>query len=569
MTPPLPPSRRAFLLAAGAASAAGATAAAGAVSVVRGPRADEAEDLEAFGRLADLTFTAKERTQAKARLGRQRAGYGELRARDVPFALPPCATFDPLPPAVPPPPAEPGASTQFEKLRAMVTLSSIDGKLRAEDLPFASVWNVAKSLRFGTTSRSLTELALARLKEFDPVLHCTVTLLEKEALARADAMDAELRAGKDRGPLHGIPFGAKDLFAWPSAPTTFGAEPYKDHVWNETATVLQKLHDAGAVLVAKLSLGALAMGDRWFGGRTRSPWDPEKGSSGSSAGSAAAVAAGLLPFALGTETLGSIVSPCRACGVGGLRPTFGTVSRHGAMPLSWTMDKVGVIARDAVTTALVFDAIRGADGKDPAARTAAFPWSFAGAIDGLRVGVLPFGREGPRPEDKAFLDWLGEKGIATKEAKLPDAPYQALLLMLHAEAAAAFDDLTRTGGLARLSGQDENDWPNQFRAARAIPAVEYTRASRLRARLIRDMAEVFAPFDVLVGPTHGGPTLACTNLTGHPALVLPVGADAKENGRPTVLGLIGRLYGEADLLHLAAAWQRETKFHEARPKLSA
>jgi Asp-tRNA(Asn)/Glu-tRNA(Gln) amidotransferase A subunit family amidase len=332
--------------------------------------------------------------------------------------------------------------------------------------------------------------------------------------------------------------------------------------------VLQKLFDAGAVLVAKLALGALAQGDLWFGGRTRNPWDKERGSSGSSAGSACSVAAGLLPFALGTETLGSIVSPCRECGVGGLRPTFGAVSRHGAMPLSWTMDKVGPIARSAPDLALVFDLIRGADGLDPSARDCAFPFAPARGLEGLRVGVLQGERVLERDDDRRFLAWLEGQGLAPKPVTLP-AVSPALRVMLSAEAAAAFDELLRAGRLGELPGQGDGDWPNRMRTARTIPAVEYLQASRLRTRLVHEMHAALDGIDVLVAPTHGGPTLLGTNLTGHPTLVLPVGASARDGGRPTVLALVGRLYGEAEVLRLGAAWQAKTAWHQQRPPLTS
>ncbi len=304
----------------------------GATPLVAGARLastppDTAGDLEAGLRLLDLQFTAAEREQAVARVENQRGTYASLRQQPIPFELPPCAHFDPWPTGVTRPAPD--------GVHPVVIPDDVPAPNGDPDLAFATILELASWLRRGlVTSRRLTELALARLQRFDTDLFCVVTLLREPALARADELDRELAAGTDRGPLHGIPYGAKDLFAWPGAPTTFGAAPFKDHIWNATATPLQRLHDAGAVLVAKLSLGALAMGDLWHGGRTRNPWNPEQGSSGSSAGSAAAVAAGLLPFALGTETLGSILSPCRQCGVAGLRPTFGAVSRHGAMPLS-------------------------------------------------------------------------------------------------------------------------------------------------------------------------------------------------------------------------------------------
>jgi len=561
MNPPflLPPtSRRAFL--AGACASATPALLARARTLPR----DDPEDMAATLRLFGLKLTDAECKQAAKRLADQRKDYEALRAQPFPFELPPCTVFDAVPLSAPRPAT--GAGMTF------VPAAATDAPKDDLELAFADVAHLAAWLRSGAvTSRKLTELCLQRLQQHDGALHCVITLLREEALATADERDREAKAGKWRGPLHGIPYGAKDLFAWPGAPTTFGAGPYREQVWDLQATPLHKLHDAGAVLVAKMSLGALAMGDLWFGGRTRNPWNPEQGSSGSSAGSASAVAAGLLPFALGTETLGSIVSPCRTCGVGGLRPTFGAVSRHGAMPLSWTMDKVGAIARSAVDLGLVFDAIRGADGHDPAARDAAFAFDPAAGLDGLRIGVLAGDKVLRRDEDQRFLQWLGERGHAPVPVTLPDAPYGAMLLMLHAEAAAAFDELLRNGKLGELPGQDEGDWPNQFRSARTVPAVEYVQASRLRNKLCADVHQTLAGIDVLVAPTHGGPTLTCTNLTGHPTAVLPIGTGQRDGdgGRPTVLALVGQPFGEAAMLRVAAAWQQDTAWHQQRPKLTS
>lgn len=547
-----PIDRRGFLLGAAAPLAA---------SNLPIRRPDDADDMAAAGRLAGLDFADAQRQQAKAQLQELRDGYAAVRKASLPFALPPCATFDPLPPGQGRPQPSPKAAVAIPRDVALPATEA--------DLAFASVLELASLLRQRkVTSVRLTQLALDRLTRFDPQLLCVVTLLRDEALARAKAMDDELAAGSDRGPLHGIPYGAKDLFAWPTAPTTFGAAPWREHVWNATATPLQKLHDAGAVLVAKLSLGALAMGDLWHGGRTRNPYDPDKGSSGSSAGSASAVAAGLLPFALGTETLGSIVSPCRQCGAAGLRPTFGAVSRAGAMPLSWTMDKVGPIARSAVDAALVFDAIRGADAGDPSSRDARFRAELDVDLKQVRVGVVDQRGFPQRDEDRAFLAWLEAQAHSVRKVTLPDAPYNGMLAMLHAEAAAAFDEATRQGLLDQLPGQGPNDWPNQFRSARTIPAVEYLQASRARSRLVADMATALGDVDVLVAPTHGGATLVATNLTGHPAYVLPVGRSERDGGRPTMLQLVGKLYGETDVLAVAAAWQRATDFHRARPALT-
>ncbi len=550
MADPAPFDRRAFLLGATAPLALPAPR----------PR-DDADDMAASARLAGLSADAEQCRQAAPNLRRLRSGYDALRQRPIPFALAPCQAFDPLPP---------GAHRAPPTPRVAFAIPG-DTARPADDqtLAFASVVELASLLRQRVvTCVQLAELALARLAKFDPQLHCVVTLLREPALAHARQLDAELAAGTDRGPLHGIPYGAKDLFGWPGAPTTFGAAPWRDHVWDVTATCLARLHAAGAVLVAKLSLGALAMGDLWHGGRTRNPYNPEQGSSGSSAGPASAVAAGLVPFAIGTETLGSIVSPCRQCGIAGLRPTFGTVSRYGAMPLSWTMDKVGPIARTAVDAALVFDAMRGADGKDPAAVDIAFPWRPGRGLQGLRLGLLQQRNFPSRAEDKAFVQWLEQQGAAPKPVVLPDAPYEGMLTMLHAEAAAAFDEATRSGLLPQLPGQGDGDWPNQFRSARTIPAVEYVQASRLRAALCVQMQAAFADVDVVVAPTHGGPALTATNLSGHPTYVLPVGIAEPDGGRPTMLALLGKLYGEAELLAVAEAWQATTRHHLARPALT-
>jgi Asp-tRNA(Asn)/Glu-tRNA(Gln) amidotransferase A subunit family amidase len=551
--PPRSASRRDFLLGIGALPVGVAAT---------GFPPDDADDMAAAARLAGLDFTAEERALAKKGLAEQRSHYTAMRQQTVPFELPPCASFDPLPAGQVR--AEPIPRVPFP-IRPDVALPAAE-----TDLAFLSIAELASLLRMKrVTSQQLTELYLRRLAKFDPQLFCVVNLLRDQALERAKALDAELASGRDRGPLHGIPYGAKDLFGWPGAPTTFGALPWKDHQWPVEATCLRRLHDAGAVLVAKLSLGALAMGDLWHGGRTRNPYNPEQGSSGSSAGPASAVAAGLVPFAIGTETLGSIVSPCRQCGIAGLRPTFGTVSRHGAMPLSWTMDKVGPIARTAVDAALVFDAIRGADGKDPSARDSHFAWQPGRGLKGLRIGIVQE-REFPRRDDeKAFVAWLGDNGAAPVPVQLPSAPFGALLTMLHAEAATAFDDFLRQGHLGELPGQRENDWPNQFRTARTIPAVEYLRASRLRTKLCADMHATMTPFDVLVAATHGS-TLRCTNLTGHPTYVLPTGVSERDDGggRPTMVSLIGRLYGEGEVLTVAENWQNATQFHLARPALT-
>ena len=541
--------RRAFLGGALGVAIAGA-------GITKGPP----EDMAAAGRLSGLNFSEEETRQAATQLRQLKTNYQAIRSTEIPFALSPCTSFDPVPPGHAR--ADPTPRRTFE---IPVARRPID----ESDIAFASVLELASWMRQGiVTAVSLAELCLKRLKTFDPQLLCVVNLLEESALAEAKRLDDELGAGQDRGILHGIPFGAKDLFGWPGTNTTFGAAPWKDHVWDVEATCLKRLKEAGAVLVAKLSLGALAMGDLWHGGRTRNPWQPDQGSSGSSAGPASAVAAGLVPFAVGTETLGSIVSPCRQCGVAGLRPTFGTISRYGAMPLSWTMDKVGPIARNAVDAAIAFDAMRGADGLDPSASDCSFLWKPGMGLSGLRVGLLKQNDFPKRAEDVAFVEWLKSQGVKLESVELPKAPTSAMLTMLHAEAAAAFDESLRAGLLGALPGQSPNDWPSQFRAARTIPAVEYLQASRARSALQVNMAAALSHVDLFVAPTHAGPTLVTTNLTGHPTYVLPVGQDDKAANRPTVLALVGQLYAEGPLLRVAEAWQESTSFHRGRPALT-
>ncbi|MCA8955825.1 MAG: amidase [Planctomycetes bacterium] len=508
------------------------------------------EDLAAAQRLIGLDFTAAQLAQAGGSVARQRSGFAAMRQHAVDWWTTPAFHFDPLPPGALPPPAGPHPN---------YTAQPGNASTKPGDLAYASIPQLAGLLRQRTvTSRQLTELCIARLRRHDPQLLCVVTLLERQALAAADRADQEIAAGRIRGLLHGIPYGAKDLFAWPGAPTTFGAAPFKGQVLGAKATVLERLERAGAVLVAKLSLGALAMGDVWFGGRTRNPWNPAQGSSGSSAGPAAAVAAGLLPFALGSETCGSIVSPCQRCGVAGLRPSFGLVSRHGAMPLSWTMDKVGPIARHATDLGIVFDAIRGPDGRDASVRAVGFPSPSLVALRGLRVGVLDDARRRRRPHSE-LLAWLTEQGAVVAPARLPEFPFRALMTILGCEAATAFDDLTRSPDLDKLTRQDAGAWPTSFRAARFVPAVEYLRATRIRTQLCQAMHALMQQHDVLLGDS----ALPCTNLTGNPSLVLPC---ASGRGRgPASTAIIGRLFGEAILLAIGEGWQKHTRFHLGRP----
>jgi Asp-tRNA(Asn)/Glu-tRNA(Gln) amidotransferase A subunit family amidase len=405
------------------------------------------------------------------------------------------------------------------------------------------------------SSVELTKLYLKRLKEYDPVLQCVVTLTEKTALAQAEQADKEIAAGKYRGPLHGIPWGAKDLIAYPGYPTTWGAEPYKDQKLDTKATVAKRLDEAGSVLVAKLSLGELAWGDEWFGNRkTKSPWNPKAGSSGSSAGPACATAAGLVGFSLGSETLGSIVSPGRVCGNSSLRPTFGRVSRAGCMALAWSMDKVGPICRSVEDCALVFGAIHGRDGLDATAVDRPFCWPSKTDLKTLRVGHL----KGTPEKD---LKVLSELGVRLMPITLPSKyPTNELTVILDAEAAAVFDELGRSG-----MAKGPKRWQPTFQGGQFISASDYLRANRIRALLMKEMEDLMSTVDLYVG----GPDLVLTNLTGHPQLILPTGFRKRgDTEQPTTMVLTGRLFGESQLLAVGHAYQQATGHHRKHPDMN-
>lgn len=438
------------------------------------------------------------------------------------------------------------------------------------ELAFYPVHQLATLLRERKISSvELTQLFINRLRQYGDTLESVITITDSLALAQARRADAELAQGKYRGPLHGIPYGAKDLLAVKGYKTTWGAGPYQDQVLDYDATVVEKLEEAGAVLVAKLTLGALAMGDVWYGGKTRNPWDLSKGSSGSSAGSAAATVAGLVPFTIGSETLGSIVSPSTRCGATGLRPTFGRVSRHGAMALSWTMDKLGPICRNATDCALVLEVIRGTDGKDLSVRDFPFNYDHNQDPKKLRVGVL---RDEISPDnsanyqnDSSFVALMEAQGIELIDKELPsDVPAAALRLILLAETGAAFDELTRTNRDSLLVRQDRYAWPTTFRASRLIPAVEYIQANRLRSELTQQFNEMMQDIDVLIAPSFGI-QLTMTNLTGHPCIALPNGSYA--NGDNGSITLIGNHFDEASILRFARFVQEITPYEEEQPPL--
>jgi Asp-tRNA(Asn)/Glu-tRNA(Gln) amidotransferase A subunit family amidase len=525
--------------------------------------------------IAGLEFTDDERELMLSGINELRQDYERLREIAIDNSVSPALHFDPVLPGMKLPGLPPKRRTSRPKL-----------KTRPKDdaeLAFLPVTELGNLIRIGAiTSEELTTLYLNRLKKFDLQLHCVITLTEERAMAQSRRADRELRQGIWKGPLHGVPWGAKDLLSVRGYPTTWGAAPYKDQVIDGDATVVKKLDDAGAVLVAKLTLGALAWGDVWFGEKTRNPWNTEQGSSGSSAGPGSATSAGLVGFSIGSETWGSIVSPSTRCGVSGLRPTFGRVSRHGAMALSWSMDKLGPMCRSVEDCALVFEAIHGADGLDPTAVEHPFVWDAGLDVRSLRVGYLrsifdkepEFDDEASEEDRKRALDWhaldlqtleiLRSLGIELLPIDLPDLPVNAMSFILSAEAGAAFDELTRSGRDDQLVRQIEDAWPNVFRQSRTIPAVEYIQANRARTLVMREMERILDGLDCWVSPSYGGSNLLLTNLTGHPTVVVPNGFSS--NGAPTSITFNGRLFGEPKILALARAYQEATGFHLRHPE---
>ena len=503
--------------------------------------------------IAGFELTEDERKSTAASVQRSIGSFEALRKVPMGYDVPPAIAFIPAPGLRQSEPVRRNQATPIESNAPKRPDSD-------EAIAFLPVTELSALIRSRQlTSTELTKLYLARLKRFDPMLKCVITLTEDLALKQATKADAELAAGVYRGPLHGIPWGAKDLISYPGYPTTWGATPFKDRTIDEKATVALRLEEAGAVLLGKLTLGALAQGDLWQGGMTRSPWDPSRGSSGSSAGSASAAAAGLVGFAIGSETLGSIISPCTACGASGLRPTFGRVSKHGCMSLSWTMDKLGPITRSLEDCALVLDAIHGSDGLDNTAVDQPFAWPPRVPVRGLRVGYV---KQTSRPDDqRPELKTLKDLGVELVPIELPtEYPVRAITIMLGTEAAAVFDDLTR-----KHISEGLNTWPDSFRNGQFVPAVEYLRAARVRTLLMQAMAKLMKTVDLYVG----GNDLSITNLTGHPTAVLPFGSKVDDNGRdrPGALTFTGQLYGESTLLAVASAFQQAVGDHLKRPPL--
>lgn len=536
------------------------------------------ESIACAAELAGLEFDQAEREMMVDGLKQQARRIDALHAIPLANSVAPAIVFDPRPLHAPLATALPAASPPMR--RSPVTVPRVPASL--EELAFAPVTVLSELIRTKrVTSEQLTRMYLSRLERLDPKLECVVSLTTDRALRQAREMDAELARGNYRGSLHGIPWGAKDLLATKGYRTTWGAGPYRDQTIDEDAAVVQRLDAAGAVLIAKLTLGELAQGDRWYGGQTKNPWKLDQGSSGSSAGPASATAAGLVGFSIGSETLGSISSPSTRCGTTGLRPSFGRVPKTGAMALSWTMDKLGPICRSAEDCALVLDAIHGPDGLDKSCIAAPFTWDATIRLQALRIGYVKAAFDLPvidpdnaerqlhptKPFDDAALAVLRAQGARLIPVELPDIEYDAMRIILTAEAAAAFDDLTRSNRDAELVQQGRFDWSNTFRTARFIPAVDYINANRVRTTAIERWDTLFRDLDVIVTPTgaSGLSQLVATNLTGHPAVILPHGF--REDGTPVSLTFLGKLFGERELLAAAHAYQSATDWHLRHPTL--
>ena len=514
-------------------------------------------DVASAEKLAGLTLSVSERDSLLSTVNQRVEQYQSLREVALPNHIPFPLLYDPLPAGMNPP----RGRDQFKFNDVKV--------LRPDNLEacaFMTVPELAHLIRTRqVTSEALTRMYIDRLKRYQDQLQCVVTITEELAIQQARKADMEIARGQYKGLLHGIPWGAKDLLSVPGYKTTWGATPYKDQMIQKKGTVVRKLEEAGAVLVAKLTLGALAWGDVWFGGKTRNPWDIEQGSSGSSAGPGSATAAGLVGFSIGSETWGSIVSPATRNGVTGLRPSFGTVSRAGAMALSWSMDKLGPMTRSVEGAAIVFEIIRGSDNLDRTVRDIPFIYPSKRGVRNLRIGYVAsaFADSLVSKNDKASLEALKDIGLNLIPIELPEFPTGALSFVLQAEAAAAFDELTRSNNDDEMVRQVQNAWPNVFREARFIPAVEYINANRARTLLNQKMSELMNSIDVYIIPSFFEDNLLRTNLTGQPCVVLPNGFN--EKGRPTSISFIGGLYGDGKVLAVAKAYQEATSWHKQYP----
>lgn len=524
----------------------------------------EASDVTAAQKILDLNFDDHEIKQLLPNLNRGLSATKELHEYPIDNAVPPVLWFNP-------PKGGKSIPNEQEPIKWALP-ENVQLPENLKDLAFYTVAELSVLIKSKKISSvELTEFFINRLETYGDTLQSVITITKDRAMMSAKRADDLLAKGTYLGPLHGIPYGAKDLLSVPNYKTTWGAGPYKDqNRGDEIGTVVSKLDEAGAVLVAKLTLGALAMGDVWYGGTTKNPWDLKQGSSGSSAGSGSSTSAGLVPFAIGTETLGSIVSPSTRNGVTGLRPTFGRVSRAGAMALSWSMDKIGPMARTAFDCALVFDAIRGEDGVDLTVQN--YPFNYKGSADlsSLRIGYIKEyfdgNRSTNRAQDSTVLEVLESLGANLEPVDwVSDMPFSGMQAILLAEAAAAFDALTRSDQDSLLVRQNAGAWPNLFRAARFTSAVDYINANRVRYELVQKVNALMEDYDVIVTPSFGGSQLLTTNLTGHPCVVLKNGYD--QEGRPTSISFIGNLFDEATILGVARTYQEATAFDEQHPPL--
>lgn len=523
-------------------------------------------DLPAAAHLLDLTFTQKEIDSMYDGVKENMLLYRLMHKKPLNNNVPMSLWQTPVLPGM-----------QFNEKQEKINWnipSKVSMPTNKSDLAFYNILQLASLIKNKKISSvELTKFFIDRIRRFGDTLQCVITVTEEIALQQAQQADAEIAAGKYRGPLHGIPYGLKDLFAVKGTKTTWGATPYKNQVIEQDAFVYTQLQNAGAVLVAKFTLGALAMGDYWYGGRTKNPWNLQTGSSGSSAGSASATVAGLVPFAIGTETWGSITSPSSTCGATGLRPTFGSISRSGAMTLSWSLDKVGPICRSAEDAAVVFNYIHGTDGLDQSAVNKPFNYQPKTDVKKMRVAYAKNYYE--RITDTSRSEWkvleaYKKMGVELVPIHFPDSGqyhYAIMDIVIGAECAAAFDDFTRTNLDDEMTRQGRGDWPNSFRTSRFVPAVEYINANRHRYLLMQQVNEAMKDIDVLICPTRGsGNQGAITNLTGHPVVCVPTGFD-KRNNLPTSITLIGKLYDEATILAAAKAYQDATQWDEMHPAM--
>jgi Asp-tRNA(Asn)/Glu-tRNA(Gln) amidotransferase A subunit family amidase len=515
-------------------------------------------DVQSAGKLMDLQFTEKELDMMMIDLKDNIADFKKMHSLQLQNSVGMSMAQRLTPPA-----------ERQEKIKWKYN-KKIALPADKNEIAFYSIQQLGSLLRNKSiTSVELTRFFLDRINKYADTLQCVVSLTESIAMEQAAKADEELKKGIDRGPLHGIPYGLKDLFAVKNTKTTWGAQPYKEQIIEEDAYVYTRLKEAGAVLVAKFTLGALAMGDYWFGGRTKNPWNTSTGSSGSSAGSASATVAGLIPFAIGTETHGSIISPSATCGATGLRPTFGSVSRSGAMTLSWSLDKVGPICRSAEDAATVFSFIHGTDGKDKSAVNRSFNLSNKSGVNNLKIAYAK--NHFDRLDSTSSQEWgviraLREQGVYVQPMILPDTDiykFDIIGMVIGAEASAAFDEFTRVGLDDQMTRQTRYDWPNYFRVSRTIPAVEYVNANRHRSVLMQQMNKAMQDYDVIITPSFGNRQLAITNLTGHPALCMPIGFN--KQGLPTSITFLANLFREEELVKVGSYFQSITEHDEKHP----